>query len=76
MKLTITDAWALYRLAYFPKIRLQRKLLIINNGGMSDFGKDVAGLITGIGNQSEDPAAIAIAERYLGSAFHERLRYA
>lgn len=76
MKLTMTDAWALYRLAYFPKISLERKLLVINEGGLSDSGKAVAGLITEIGDQSGDPAVIAIAERYLGSAFHERLRYA
>ena len=73
MKLSMSDAWMLYRLAYFPNVPYARKVQAMSGEGITEFGRRVAMVILGNDVSETDNTVKAVAIRYLGCAKSDRL---
>jgi hypothetical protein len=73
-ELSTTDAWALYRLAYFPGISTERKRSILNDPGLSVSGRVIGRILIGDRDVIADADEVVMADRYTRYAYHDRLR--
>ena len=71
--LSTKDAWLIYRLAYFPGVKREKRLALLDEEGVTDAGRRIGMFLIGEDVPDLSDTARFIASKYKEAAQRERL---
>jgi hypothetical protein len=73
INLSSRDASVLFRLAYFPRVRRERRLAMLNEAGVTEAGKRIGRALLDQDESELSAVERVVLQRYRSAAQHDRL---